>query len=132
MCHERGHVAGMGRDERKRGRRAPTAREQVDRAGAERLDDDVHVGGLDRGRIGHPAVLADAAAEAARVIGDHGAVREVRRQRGEAAGVHGLADHQQRWASVGGRQWAVDVIGDIGLGRFKDLHRHGSVDLSRD
>ena len=68
-----------------------------------------------------PAVSAGAAAEAARVIGDHGAVGEVRRQRVEAAGGHGLADHEQRRASVGGGQRAVDVIGDVGVGGFESV-----------
>jgi hypothetical protein len=88
--------------ERERGHRAPTAREHLDRASGERLDDRVHVVRLDRRRIVDPTVSADAAAEAARVIGDHGAVGEVRRQCAEAAGVHRLTDHDQRWASVGG------------------------------
>ena len=130
--HQGAHVVGMGRHERERGHRAPTAREHLDRAGAERLDDGVHVVRLDRGRMVDPAVLADAAAEAARVIPDHGAVGEVRRQRGEATGVHGLTDHEQRWASVGGGQRPVDVIGDVGLGGLKHVcRRHDGVDRSR-
>jgi len=76
-----------------------------------------------------PAVFASAAAETAWVVGDHGAVGEVRRQRSEAAGVHGLADHEQRWASVGRRQRAVYVVGDVDLGGFKHVRRrHGNVD----
>src|SRR3954471_14514065 len=105
----------------------PAAREHLDRAGAERLDNGVHVIRLDRRRVLDAAVLAGAAAEAARVISDHGAVGEVRRQRAEAAGVHGLTDHEQRRASVGGRQCAADVIGDVGPGSFKDPG-HGSTD----
>ena len=78
------------------------------------------------GVVVDPAVLAGAAAEAARVVGDDGAVGEVRRQRAEAAGVHRLADHEQRRASVGGGQRAVDVVGDVDLGGFKHVRRrHG-------
>ena len=92
------------------------------------LDDGVHVVRLDRGRMVDPAVLAGAAAEAARVIPDHGAVGEMRRQGGEATGVHGLTDHEQRWPSVGGGQRPIHVIGDVDLGGFKHVHgRHGSV-----
>src|SRR5215467_5096272 len=57
-------------------------------------DNGVHIVCLDGGRVVDPAVFADATAEAAWVIGDHGAVGEVRRQRTEAAGVHGLGDHE--------------------------------------
>ena len=94
-------VVGIGRHERERGHCAATAREHLDGAGAERLDDGVYVVRLDGGRMVDSAVLANATAEAARVIGDHGPVREVRRQRGEAAGLHRLTDHEQRWASLG-------------------------------
>ena len=77
VCHQRGHVVGVGRHERERGHRAATAGEHLDRANAERLDHGVHVVRLDGGRVVDPAVLAGAAAEAARVVGDHGAVGEV-------------------------------------------------------
>jgi hypothetical protein len=93
--HQGCYVVGICRHERKRGHRAATAREHLDGAGAERLDDGVYVVRLDRGRVVDPPVLADAAAQAARVIGDHGPVGEVRRQRVEAAGDHRLADHEQ-------------------------------------
>ena len=119
VCHQRRHDVGVCRHERERGHRAATAREHLDRANAERLDNGVYVVRLDRGRILDPAVLAGAAAEASWVIGDHGAVGEERRQRTEAAGVHGLADHEQWWPSVGGGQRAVDVVGDVYLGGFK-------------
>ena len=72
--------------------------------------------GLDGGRVVGPAVVARAAAEAARVVGDDGAVREMRRQRAEAARVHRLADHQQRRAAVRGGQRAADVVDDLGAG----------------
>ena len=131
MCHQRDPVVEIGGHECERGHRASAAREHLDRAGIERLDHGVHVIRLDRGRLVDPAVFADAAAEAPRVIGDHGAVGEVRCQRGEAGGGHGLPDHEQRRASAGSGQWAVDVVGDIGLGGFKDVHRrHDNVDLA--
>src|SRR5207247_5249943 len=95
--HQGRYVVGIGRHERERRHRAATAREHLDGAGAERLDDGVYVVRLDRGIVIDPAVLADAATKAARVIGDHGPVREVRRQRLEAAGGHRLADPGQRW-----------------------------------
>ncbi len=77
MRHQSGHVVGVRRHERQPGHRAATAPEHLDRADAERLDHGVHVIGLDRGRMVDPAVLAGAAAEAARVSGDHGAVGEM-------------------------------------------------------
>jgi hypothetical protein len=130
VCHQGDHVVGIGRHERERGHRAPAAREHLDRARPERLDHGVHVVGLDRRRMIDAAVFAGAAAEPARVIRDHGAVGEVRRQRAEAAGVHGLTDHEQRGPSVGRGQWAVEVIGDVGPGGFQDVRRrHGGIDL---
>jgi hypothetical protein len=72
-------VAGISRHERERRHRAATAREHLDRAGVQRLDNGMDVVRLDRGRMVDPAVPADAAAEAARVIRDHGPVPEVRR-----------------------------------------------------
>ncbi len=132
MGHQGRHVVRIGRHERECGHRAATAREHLDWAGVECLDKAMYVVRLDRGRMVDPAVLADAAAEAARVIGDHGPVREVRCQRGEAAGVHRLADHEQRWASVGGGQRATDVVGNVGPVGFERVHsRHDSFDRSR-
>src|SRR5207248_1626139 len=98
---------------------------------AESLDDGVHIVCLDGGCVLDPAVFADAPAEAAGVIGDHGAVGEVRRQRAESAGVHGLGDHEQRWTSVGGGQWAADVIDDVGLGGCKLVRLHTCIDCSQ-
>ena len=130
--HQGGHVAGVGRHERERSHGTPAAGEHLNGPGAECLDDGVNVVCLDRGRIVDPAVSASAAAEAARVIGDHGAVGEVRGQRAKAAGGHGLTDHEQRWTSVGGGQRAVNVIGDVGPGRFKCVcGGHGVSDHSR-
>jgi hypothetical protein len=132
VCHQGGHVVGVGRHERERGHRPAAAREHLDRADAERVNDGVYVVRLDRGRMIDPVVFAAAAAEAARVIGDHGAVREVRSHRTEAAGVHRLADHEQRWASVRGGQRAVDIVGDVDLGGLKHVRlRHGRVDSLR-
>jgi len=79
----------------------------------------VHVGSLDSGRMVVRAVPAGAAAEAPRVVGDHGAVREVRRQRAEAAGVHRLADHEQRWASIGGRERTMNVVDEVNFGESR-------------
>ena len=76
VSHQRGHVVGVGGHEGERGHRTAAAGEHLDRADPERLDYGVHVLRLDRGRMVDPAVFAGAAAEAARVIGDHGAVRE--------------------------------------------------------
>jgi hypothetical protein len=112
--HQGHDVAGVGRHERERGHGAAAACEHLDRAGAERLDHGVHVVGLNRGRIVDPPVAAGAAAEAARVVRDHRAVGEVRRQRVEAAGRHRLTDHEQRGASVGCGQRPADVVGDVG------------------
>src|SRR5712691_6882735 len=95
-----------------------------------RAHDGVHIVCLDGGSVDYLAIFADAAAEAARVIGDHGAIGEVRRQRTEAAGVHGLGDHEQWWASSSGGQRAVDVVDDVGLDGFKLVCRHMSIDFS--
>jgi hypothetical protein len=44
--HQRADVAGMGGDQLQRGHRAAAAAEDVDRTGAERLDQQVQVGRL--------------------------------------------------------------------------------------
>jgi hypothetical protein len=121
------HVVGVGRYERERGYRAAAAREHLDRPGTERLDDGVYVVRLDGGRVVDAPVPADAPAEAARVIRDHGAVGEVRRQGGEAAGVHRLPDHVEGWPSVDGGQRAADVVGDLGLGGFEHVSFHAGT-----
>ena len=74
MRHQRDHVAGVGRDQGECGHGAAAAREHLDRTGAEGLDERVQVGRLDLGTVVDPAVLAGAAAQAARVVGDHRAV----------------------------------------------------------
>src|SRR5205807_10390227 len=38
----------------------------------------------------------------------------------------GLADHEQRWASVGGGQRATDVVDDVGLWGFEHVRRRHS------
>jgi hypothetical protein len=130
--NQRRHVVGMRGDERERGHRAAAAREQLDRPGTERLDHGMDVLRLDRRVVIDAAVRAHAAAEAARVVGDHGPVREVRRQRGEAGGVHRLADQEQGRASVGGRQRAADVVGNGRPGGVERVcGRHASFDGSR-
>ena len=78
--HQRGDVAGVGRDQFERGHRTAAAGEHVDRPGAERLDQQVQVSRLLLRRVVGPAVLADAAAQPARVVGDDRAVGEVRRR----------------------------------------------------
>src|SRR5207248_987907 len=99
------------------------------RSGAESLYDAVHIACLDGGIVVDPTIFARAAAEAARVVGDHGAVGKVRRQRAEPAGVHGLADHEQRWTFVSRGQRAVDVIDDVGLGGYELVRLHRSIDV---
>ena len=59
----------------------------------------VHVVGLLLGGVVGAAVLARAPAEAARVVGDDGAVGEVRARASKSAGVHGLGD-QQQWRAA--------------------------------
>ena len=130
MGHQNGDIVGVCRHERERGDRTTTAREHLDRAGVESPDDGVHIACLDGGCVVDPTVFADAAAEAARVIGDHGAVGEVRRQRAEAAGVHRLPDHEQRGASVGGGQRALDVVDDVGLAGIEGVRIHVHVWVS--
>ena len=104
------HVVGIGRHERERGHRAAAAREHVDRTGAERLDQGVHVVRLDRGRIVDAAVSARAAAEAARVVGDDRAVGEIARRawrsprRSSADRSSSAAGVRRRWAAGRGRR----------------------------
>ena len=87
---ERADVVGVRGDEVQPGDRAPAAAEEVDRP-AELGDQPVQVVGLLLGGVRGLAVAAGAPAEAARVVRDHGPVREVRRERAEAGRVHGLA-----------------------------------------
>ena len=51
MGHQGRHVVGIRRHERECGHRAATAREHLDRPGAERLDNGMYVLRLDRGRM---------------------------------------------------------------------------------
>jgi hypothetical protein len=130
--HQREHIARVGRHQGQRGDRAAAATEQFHRANAERLDESVHVLGLVGRRVVDPTIRARAPAEPARVIRDHRAVREIRRQRGEAGRLHRLADHEQRWASLGGRQRATHVVDELGRGNPQDVRcRHDCVDRLR-
>jgi hypothetical protein len=99
---QRGHVVGVGRHERERGHRTAAAGEHLHRADPERSDHRVHVFGLDLGHVVQPVVLADTAAEPAWVVGDHGAVREVRRE-----GAKPLASMGWPIMNSGGRPSAV-------------------------
>ena len=121
MRHERGHVGGVSRHQGERGDRPAAAREQLHRTGAERLDKVVQVLGLPLGVVVGAAVGASAAAEAPGIVCD-GAVVEVRREGAEATGVHGLGDHEQRRAPIGGRQVAAHVIRQ---GRARSLEGAG-------
>src|ERR1039457_2497655 len=89
---------------------ATTACEHLDRADAESPDDSVHIVCMDGRHVVNSAIFAHAATETARVMGDHGAVGEVRCQRAKTAGVHRLPEHEHRWTTVGGGQRALDVV----------------------
>jgi hypothetical protein len=115
MRHQRRDVAGVRRHQRERRHGAAAAGEHLDRTGAELLDHAVHILGLDGRRVVDPAIFARAAPDSARVVGDHRAIREVRRQRREAGGVHRLPDHEQRGPAVRRRQRAAHVIDDLGV-----------------
>jgi hypothetical protein len=128
MCHQGGDILGIGRHEGEGGHGTAAAREQLYLPDAQRLDDRVHVVRLNCRVMVDAAVLAGAAAEAARVVRDDGAVRKEGGQRGEAAGLHRLPDHEQRRAPVRRRHGAVEVVGEIGVGRLEHLggrHRCG-------
>src|SRR5690606_35367679 len=88
----------------------------------------VQIGGLGLWAVVVSAVLADAAAQAARVVGDHGAVGEVGRKRAEALCRHGLTDHEQRGAPVSGRQRATDVVDEVDLGCLESVCSHTPMD----
>lgn len=113
MGDEGADQVGVGRHQGKAVDRTAAAGEQVDLADAQRLDHtpDV-VGVLLRGRL-RGVVGALAATDAARVVGHDRPVGEVRGQGGEAAGLHGRADHHQHRTirrRVG--QVAPDVVRD--------------------
>ena len=96
MRHKSAHVSGVSHYQSECTHRCAAAREHLHRAGAKRDDDAVQILGVLLGGVVGPAVVADAAANAAGVVRDDGAVAEVRRECGEAAGVHGSTDHEQR------------------------------------
>src|SRR5262245_57640475 len=88
-------VVRVAGDEGQRVDRATAAREEVDRATAQRLDHRVDVVGvLLRRRLGRGVVLG-AALDAPRVVRRDRPVREVARERHEAAGAHWRADEEQ-------------------------------------
>ena len=116
---ERDDVVGMSRDEGEGGDRPAAAREQLHRSGVERGDDGVDVRGLLLGVVVGAAVAPRAAAEAAGVVRDDGAVGKVRRESAEPTGVHRLTDQHQRRSSVLGRQRPVDVVGHGGSGHVE-------------
>lgn len=78
-----------------------------------------------------PPVLARAATEPARVIDGSGPLREARREPGEARGVRGLPDHEQRRASVCGRQRPANVINEVHVGCLECVSLHTRADRSR-
>jgi hypothetical protein len=114
MRDEGGDIVGVCGDEGEGGDRSAAAGEQRDRSGVERRDDGVHVLRLHHRIVVAAVVGANAATEPARVVRDDRAIGEVRRERAEPAGVHGLADHHQHRPAVGGRQRSVDVVGQRG------------------
>src|SRR5579884_1837785 len=110
-----GHVVWIRRNEGKRRYCPTTACKHLDRSGRERIDDRVHVLGLDRGVMVDATIFPGAASQPAGVIRHHRAIWKVGGERAEPAGIHGLADHEERWTSVGGRQWPLYVEDDVGF-----------------
>ncbi len=131
MRDQRGHVSRIPRHDRERGDRSAAAGEHLDRPGPECPDDGVHVVGLGLRRVVDPPVPAGAAAEPARVVGDHGPLGEARGERGEAGGVHGMPDHEQRRGSVRGRQRPVNVVHEIRAVRPDRVSLHTRADRPR-
>ena len=105
---ERPDVLGVLRHEGERVDRAAAAGEQVDRARVERGDDPMQVVGvlLGRGRAGRIGLRA--ALDAPRVVGHHGAIGEVARERHEPAGAHRRSDENSAGAEPGP---FADVVG---------------------
>jgi hypothetical protein len=83
MRDERAHVAGVGGHQSQGAHRSTTGGEQFHRSDTERLDDAVDVLGVLLGCPLGAAVTAGAATQAPGVIGEDGAVREVRRERAD-------------------------------------------------
>ena len=119
MRDQRGHVAGVGGHQGEGVHRSTAGGEQLHRPGTERVDDAVDVLGVLPGRALGAAVSPGAATQAAGVVGDDGAVGEVRRECAEAAGVHGMTDqHQRRKPSRRGKGTA-NVVDESSLGRLE-------------
>jgi hypothetical protein len=85
---ERPHVLRVLGHEGERVDRATAAGEDVDRPRTDRLDEPMQVVGVNVGRHQAGGIGLHAALGAARVVGHHGAVGEVPRQRAEAGGAH--------------------------------------------
>ena len=85
---ERPHVLWVLGHEGERVDRATAAGEEVDRLPTDRLDEPMQVVGVNVGRHRAGWIGLHAALDAAWVVGHHGAVGEVLRQRAEAGGAH--------------------------------------------
>ncbi len=96
MGDEGSHVLGMGGHQGQRGHCAAAAGEEVDRPGAERSDDRVHILGLHIRNVGDLSIAAGAPPQATRVVCDHDAVGKVGGEGAKAARIHRLADHDER------------------------------------
>jgi hypothetical protein len=108
------HVLGVLGHEGERVDRATAAGEQVDRTSTDRLDEPMQVVGVHLGSHRAGWIGLHAALDAAWVVGDHGAVGEVLRQRGEAGRAHRGAHQQQD--RLGAGVAAPNVIGKGGAG----------------
>jgi hypothetical protein len=108
-------VLGVLGDERERVHRTAAAGEDVDRA-TDLGDERVQVRRVQVGGALGPAVLAPAAADAARVVEDDRPVREVLGHGVEALGRHRVARHHQRRLAVGGGQRSRYVVHEVDVG----------------
>ncbi len=124
MGDESSQVARVGGHQCQSGHCSAAAREHVDRSGAERRDDRMHILGLHDGRVGDLAVAACAPPQAAWVVRDHLAVGEVRRQCPKAARIHRLADHDERCMPVLSVPRVGDIVDDLGAGRADAVRFH--------
>jgi hypothetical protein len=119
---EGGDVAGVQRDPRQPGNGTAARAEHVDATLPEVGGERVQVGRLVlRGLVVATVAAHRAATQAARVVGDDGAVRELSGQIGEAVGLHRLADHEQQGPSVGGRDGSVHVVHEVDVGQVQGL-----------
>ena len=83
MGHEGAHLLGVACDQGQPVDGTATAGENVDRAGADRIDQPVQVVSVLLGGRPLRVIRADAALDAAGVVGNHGPVGEMRREAGE-------------------------------------------------